>query len=96
MTETEWRRIVTDPSEERIFEALDDPKWEWRTISALARASGRKPDEVRAILARYPTLVRKSTVRGADGDELFTLQRRYFERMGVLAKVWASLSSSSS
>ena len=71
--EMEWRDIVTDPVELKIFEALADPKWDFRTLAALSRASGLPPDKVRAVLANYPRLVRRSPVPDAKDQELYTL-----------------------
>ncbi len=96
MFETDWRKLVTDPQEMRIFQALEDERWHWRTIGALAKASGMQHEEVRRVLEKYPTLVRKSLVPSQSGEELYTLQQRYFERQKPLEKFWNFLSSSSS
>lgn len=96
MAETDWRKIVTHPAEIRIFEALEDPQWEWRTLGALSRASGLGEQEVRSILAKYPVLVRKSLLPSEKGEDLYTLQQAYFERKSLLGKSWGFLSSSSS
>lgn len=96
MFETDWRKVISDPIETRLFEALEDPKWEWRTISALSRATELGPEDTRRILRKYPALVRQSMIPGPSGEELYTLQRSYFERQSVLGKFWTSVSSSSS
>lgn len=94
MVQTDWRQVVVDPTERRIFEALEDPRWDWRTISALSGVSGLDTESTRRILQKYPVLVRQSTVPGPEGQELYTLQRRYYERQTVLEKFWTSVSSS--
>lgn len=91
-----WRDVVTDPAEVPVFEALEDPKWEWRTLGALARTSGLSETEVRGVLTKYPLLVRRSGVPGKSGEELYTLQSRYFERQGPLEKAWTFMSSNTS
>ena len=96
MFQTDWRQVITDPTEKKIFEALEDPKWDWRTISALSGVSGLDAESTRQILQRYPVLVRQSTVPGPSGEELYTLQRRHFERQSVVEKIWTSVSSSTS
>jgi hypothetical protein len=87
--------VVTDPREVPIFEALEDPEWEWRTLGALSRISGSSLDEVRGILAKYPQFVRKSITPSKKGEELYTLQQRYFEAKNPVEKIWTILSSSS-
>lgn len=96
MAESDWREVVTDQAERRIFEALEDPRWEWRTVRALSHASSLSTDEVRRVLSRYPLLVRKSVLPSPSGDDLYTLQARHFERKSFLQKGWDFLSSSSS
>ena len=96
MESPEWRDVIRDTREVQVFEALEDPQWEWRTLGTLCKASGLGPDEVRGILSKYPQFVRKSITQGKSGEELFTLQRRYFERMNPVQKVWTIISGSSS
>ncbi len=94
MIETDWNKVVTDPLEKKLFEALEDPKWEWRTISALSKASGLDQEGTRRVLRKYPILVRQSVIPASNGEDLYTLQRRYFERQSTLEKFWNSVSSS--
>ena len=96
MFQTNWRQVVLNPTEQKIFEALEDPRWEWRTISALSGISGVDAENTRQILRRYPVLVRQSTVPGPGGEELYTLQSRHFERQSVAEKIWTVVSSSTS
>ena len=46
MADAGWREVVTDQAERRIFDALEDPRWEWRTVQALSQASRLSTDEV--------------------------------------------------
>lgn len=94
--ETDWRKAISDPLETKVFEALEDPRWEWRTIPALSRASGLDHEGIRRILRKYPVLVRRSAVPAPSGEDLYTLQSRYFDRQSLFEKVWTSVSSSSS
>ncbi len=95
MIATDWRQVITDPVEMKIFEALEDPRWDWRTLNALSRASGLDDEGTRRVLRKYPVLVRQSEVPGPNGEELYTLQSRYFDRKSFLEKVLTSVSSSS-
>jgi hypothetical protein len=91
MAELNWQSIITDDKERKIFEALEDPKWDWRTVRALSRESGLEAGEVRAIIGKYPELIRKSEVPSQKGEDLYTLQSRFYEG----TKGWDFLSSSS-
>ncbi len=96
MFQTDWQQVVLDPTERKVFEALEDPRWDWRTISALSGVSELDAESTRRILQKYPVLVRQSTVPGPGGEELYTLQRRHFERQTVVEKIWTTVSSSTS
>ena len=96
MFQTDWQQVVADPAERKVFEALEDPRWDWRTIHALSGVSGLDAESTRRILQKYPVLVRQSTVPGPGGEELYTLQRRHFERQTIVEKIWTSVSSSTS
>jgi len=73
---TSWQNLVSDPSERKVFEALSDPKWDFRTVSGISKATALPVAEVEAILLKYPDLIRRSLVRDEDGNELFTLASR--------------------
>lgn len=79
---SDWREVVHDPREIKMFEALADPKYEWRTIRALEKASGLTEDEVRQTLNRYRSLIREG--RSHAGEPIWTLQERYWKRGGIL------------
>ena len=76
----DWRKAVSDPREIRLFEALDDSKFEWRTLKALERESGMSESEVRKTIDKYPDLVRQGRTRS--GEPIWTLQERYWNRFG--------------
>jgi hypothetical protein len=96
MQSPDWRSLVSDAKHAEIFEALEDPRWEWRTVSALARASGLDVAEVLKVLNSYLSLVRRSPTPGPQGEDLYTLQSRYFERKNPLQRAWDFLSPPSS
>lgn len=93
--ETNWRKVVTDPQEVKIFEALEDKRYDWRTLHALARKSNLSEDEVRKILAKYPSLVRRSKTLSKNGKELFTLQSSYFSTLSTWTFTTSGTSTSS-
>jgi phosphatidylserine/phosphatidylglycerophosphate/cardiolipin synthase-like enzyme len=67
---------ILDPNERKVFEALADPSWDFRTAEGIAKATGLAQSQIRAILLAYPDLVRTSAVRDRKGRELFTLRSR--------------------
>lgn len=78
---SDWRQVVHDSQEIKVFEALEDPKYEWRTMRALQKASGMTEDEVRETLSRYRSLIREG--RSHADEPIWTLQERYWKRGGI-------------
>ena len=93
MNQTDWRQVVVIPAEKSIFEALEDRRWDWRTLDALSKAGGLDAESTRQVLRKYPLLVRQSTVPGPGGEELYTLQARYFEQQNIVDKFITNVSS---
>lgn len=80
-----WRGIVRDTSEIRVFEALEDERYLWRTTGALKKASGLDEEKIRKILAKYATLVREA--RSKSGEPIWALQERYLEEKPLGIKI---------
>ena len=79
--------IISDPRERKVFEALADPEWDFRTVSGLSKATGLSEAEIRATLDKYPLLIRKSLVPARNGHELFTLHSRPVKLQERLAEL---------
>jgi hypothetical protein len=72
-----WKDVITDPDEMKVFMALDGPTYTWRTVSAVARQTGLPEDRVLKILAQYNMqLTRLSEIPSASGTPLVGLLER--------------------
>jgi hypothetical protein len=60
----------------RLHAALEDPKWDFRTVDGIARELGISPDRAREMLEHSPALARKSVMTDRQGRELFTARGR--------------------
>jgi hypothetical protein len=78
-----WTHIVTDPKERRVFDALADAAYDFRTINGLARATGLEETEIEEIISRYPNLIRKSLVPYRKGGEIHRLYTLSVNKQGV-------------
>ncbi|MGO9204416.1 MAG: hypothetical protein ACLQM8_28175 [Limisphaerales bacterium] len=75
-----WKDIVTDPDEVRVFLALDGPQYTWRTLGGIARQTGLPEERVAKILAKYNLrLTRLSETPSLSGSALVGL----IEKVGV-------------
>ena len=46
----DWKEVVKDPEERKVFMALDGPNDTWRTIGGIARQTGLSEEQVMKIL----------------------------------------------
>jgi len=69
-----WKDVVTDPDEIKVFMALDGPTCTWRTMSAVARQTGLTEPRVAEILVKNNfALTRLSEIRSISGQALVGL-----------------------
>jgi hypothetical protein len=69
-----WKDIVQDSDEIKVFLALDGPQNTWRTTSAIARQIGLPESKVITTLAKYNMqLTRISEVPSISGSALVGL-----------------------
>jgi len=91
---SDWEGRIVDPKKRRVFEALSDPEWDFRTVAGLSKATGLPDDEVEAVLREYSDLIRKSPVRDANGRELYALRSRSMTVGELLAQARTIISKS--
>jgi hypothetical protein len=65
-----------DSTTKAIYEALQDPQYDFRTISGIANATHIMAGVVRTTLEKHPELFRLSAVPAPTGESLYTLKER--------------------
>jgi hypothetical protein len=90
-----WETKIKDPREYKVFKALADPSWDFRTISGISESTGIPEAEVAEILAKYPNFVRKAPVLDRKRRQLFTLRSRRPKAREVLAEIRSFVTKSS-
>ena len=82
-----WKEKISDAKERKVFEALSDPAWDFRTAEGISVTAGLSEPEVREILDMHPDFIRQSAIPDGKGRELFTLRskpEKYSERFALL------------
>jgi hypothetical protein len=76
----------------RVRRALDDPKWDFRTIDGISRDAGLAKERVRDLIERHRDEVRLSRLRDANGRDLYTLASKpeTFEEVVATVQVLVS------
>ena len=67
-----------------ILQALEDPKWDWRTVEGIARETGVPAEKVTEVLESAPEDVIRSTLPDKLGRSLYTTRRHYKKTQSFL------------
>lgn len=90
-----WTDTVTTTDERKVFEALADQRWDFRTIDGLTKASGLPRSRVIEIVKKYDrNLIRRFSIPDAQGRDLYTLSIKHPGFSEALAKLRTFLSKS--
>lgn len=81
VTEEELQKILDSAV---VLKALEDPRWDWRTVEGVARDTGIPENEVLAIIESSADEVIRSRVRDAQGRTLYATRQHYTNRRGFL------------
>jgi hypothetical protein len=60
----------------QVETAVGDPRWEFRTVTGIARDTGLDPDEVAKVLASHPDIARRSAMTDRNGHALYAAPDR--------------------
>jgi hypothetical protein len=81
--------------EKDVLGALNNPRYEWRTVPGIARETNLKVEEVMAILARLGNAnrVAKSKATTPEGLELFALREKIREKGSITERLLGALNN---
>lgn len=69
-------RLQIESDESRVISALENPLWDFRTITGIAKETELSSEFVERTLKKYPQKIRRSKVPNRNGEVLFTLSSR--------------------
>ncbi len=69
------------------MDALDDPRWDWRTVDGINHDTGIPSAEIWSFLSRSGDRVVRSVARDRLGRVLFTSRRRYRESHSLMERL---------
>ena len=75
-----------------ILQALEDPRYEWRTIEGVSGQTGIPMTQVSETLESLKEDVVRSSVPDEAGRSLFTTRKHYRETHGLGARILSALS----
>ncbi|NHL00371.1 hypothetical protein [Rubrivivax benzoatilyticus] len=76
-----------DGGRTKILQALNNPKWRYRTATGIAKETHLEPKKVDEVLRKNPDVVRVSMVKTASGETLFALKKK----VSAVGDVWTAV-----
>lgn len=70
----------------KVLQALEDPKWRYRTASGIAKEAKLDARTVEEVLRQNPDLVRVSLAKSPAGSTLFASKKK----VSVVSDVWTA------
>ena len=77
---------------ERVINALEDPRHDWRTVEGVAEQTGVTTSIVREILKESEHEIVRSSVPDESGQSLYTTRKHYRQTNGLGTRILSALS----
>ena len=78
----------------KVIKALENPKYDWRTIDGIVKDTGLSKEAVIEILRTLEELVIRSSIPAKDGRLLYTTRDHYSKTQSFLTRSLTALSGS--
>lgn len=84
--------VVDARARDLVIKALEDERYEWRTVEGVAEQTGIPAAIVQAVLKNSETDIVRSTISDELGRALYTTRRHYRETHGLWDRFRSALS----
>ena len=74
-----------------IFESLGSDKYDWRTISGVAKELNIEQEKVRGFIKDNSDLIVQSTIPSKGGESLYTTRKHFRNTRTVASKILGAL-----
>ena len=71
---------------EKVIMALENSKYDWRTLKGIASETGITQEKVKEIISQLDELIVQSSVPDKDGNDLFTTRKHYNKNQSFLKR----------
>ena len=75
-----------------VLQALEDSRYEWRTIDGISQQTGIPAEKVQETLEKLPTEVVRSSIPDESGRNLYTTRKHYRDTHGLGTRILNALS----
>ena len=85
---------ILDEKGQSVVRALENPKWDWRSIDGISEETGIDQHQVASILTLLPNMVDivQSSVPDKQGRPLFTTRNHYNKRQNIANRILSAFS----
>jgi hypothetical protein len=80
---------MLDEKGQKVVSALENPKWDWRTIVGISEETGIEPTQVSSILKALPNVVQTTD---KSGRPLFSTRNHYDKRQNIANRILSAFS----
>lgn len=92
MKENSKNRIQGKAGPERlVISALEDPRYDWRSIDGISEQAGLSRAQVRRVIEEMEDMIVRSSVPDEEGRSLYTTRRHYRATHGIGARLLDAL-----
>jgi hypothetical protein len=81
-----------DENGHKVVRALENPKYNWRTVDGIAQETGINANQVALILAFLPNKIDMVQSTDRNGRRLFTTRQHYNRTPNVLNRILSTFS----
>ena len=82
---------ISPDQEERVLQALGNPKFTWRTIQGISKETGFGTDVILEVIARRKDNIVRSSILSESGEDLFATRKHFQEHASVSNKLMGAL-----
>jgi hypothetical protein len=75
-----------------VIRALEDPRYEWRTIDGVSEQTGIPAPKVQEMLENLQQYVVRSSIPDESGRNLYTTRKHYRQTHGLGSRILSALS----
>ena len=81
-----------DKKGQEVVRALENPKYDWRTIGGISEETGIEPSQVSLILKALPNVVDVVQTTDKSGKPLFTTRNHYNKKQNIANRILSAFS----
>jgi hypothetical protein len=84
-------KTVETQAVHKIYSALENPNFKWRTISGISKETGIQTEIIERALSKISVKIVRSDSLSTTGEQLYTTRSHYLQKESILGRFVAAL-----